>query len=102
MLLLGKIGAGQAGAVLVVDDKGEVAKEGVVVLVGRGVEVEVRGVEGQRLDSAVLAAQVSDLTGLGSRSIALDFSACLVGVQVRQRLGAVAVLGDGLAMEMVG
>lgn len=101
-LLLDEVGAGETGAVLVVDDEGQVAEVALVVLVGGGVEVVVGGVEGRLLDGAVLAAQVADFAGLGVLLVAGDLGASLIGVEVSEGLGAVAVLRNSSLVKVVG
>jgi hypothetical protein len=82
----------------------EVAKEALVALGRRRKQVEVRRLElvVARGDLAVLAAQVADLARLGRVRVARRRRRAPVGVQVGQRLGAVAVGGDGRLVQVVG
>ena len=86
------------------DDDAAVAEEGADALDRGRVEVGVRRLEsaGRGRDLAVLAAQVADLAGLGRVGVAGGGLAADEGVQVREGLGAVAVLGDRGDVEVVG
>lgn len=98
-------GAGDAGLVREVEDDATVAEEGAEALDGRGVVVDVRRLERQvlaRHDLAVLAAQVTDLARLGGRRVAGRVLAADIRVQVREGFRAVARLGDGVDVEVVG
>lgn len=81
----------------------EVAEEGRVRRVQRGVQVGELGPEGAGAlgDGAVLAAQVAHLARLGGFGVARGLLAALVGVQVRPSRGAVAIIGDGTGMDVV-
>jgi hypothetical protein len=87
-----------------VHDDAEVAKEALVALGRRRKQVEVRRLElvVARGDLAVLAAQVADLARLGRVRVARRGGRAPVGVQVGERLRAVAVGGDGGFVEVVG
>jgi len=85
-----------------VKHKGEVAKVGLVALLGRSIQVVVLGAVGGRLDGAVLARQVTDLARLGLGRVALDLGARSVGIEVTEGGSTVAVLGDSRLVEVVG
>ena len=87
------------------DDYGAIAEKGADALLGRGVQVGVGLLEGAVLvgdDVAPLAGQVAHLTGGGLLGVAGGRFAADEGVQVGERLGAVAVFGDGVDVEVVG
>lgn len=99
-----KVSTSQTLAIRQVDNHTAAAKEALAVL-GRGrKQVEVGCLERvlARRDLAVLAAQVADLALLGGVGVAGRGVAALVGVQVAQRAGAVAVGRDGGFVEVVG
>lgn len=73
------------------NDKGQVAEEGLAILVRRCVGINIVHVKGVTGDLAVLATQVTDLARSRAGGIAWDFGAGAEGVQVRQGGGAVAV-----------
>ena len=75
------------------DDDGAIAKEGADAGLERDVRVgEAGGVAGSVCAGLpVLAAQVADLTSFWSRSIARWIFAAYIGIQVRQRAGAITV-----------
>jgi len=87
------------------DDDRAVAEEGADALFGRGVQIGVGLLEGAVLvgdDVAPLAGQVAHLTGGGLLGVARSCFAADEGVQVGERLGAVAVGRDGVDVEVVG
>jgi hypothetical protein len=98
--LLLKVGAGQARGVGVVDDKRTAAEEGLAVLAGGGPDVGVGGSERVRGDLAMLAAQVTDLAGVGSRRVTGRGLSTAEGIQVSLGRSAVAVNG-GSSVEVV-
>jgi hypothetical protein len=102
---LEEVGAGDARLVREMDDDRAVAEEGADALFGRGVQIGVGLLEGAVLvgdDVAPLAGQVAHLTGGGLLGVARSCFAADEGVQVGERLGAVAVGRDGVDVEVVG
>ena len=57
--------------------------------------------EGRRGDVAVFACKITDLACLGLGGVARGFFAALVGVQVGEGAGAVAVGGNGGVVDVV-
>lgn len=100
-LYLGEIGTGNALLVGEMEHDGPVAKEARRAFLERAIRIDVLCAKGVLRDIAVLAAQISDLTSLGFRCIARRGFTALVGVQMRERTGAVAIGGDGSNMQMV-
>jgi hypothetical protein len=84
-----------------VNDNTPVAEECANALGGRGELVIVRNLEGIRRDAAVLAAQIANLAGLREPRVARRVLAAEKRIQVGQRLGAVAVAGDRVDVDMV-
>lgn len=80
-----------------------VEEVGVRTLNERGVLVNVTGAEGGivRRNSAVLAGQIADLARLGLTLVAGGVLASLSRVKVSAGCCAVAVLGDGLGVNVV-
>lgn len=97
-----EVGARDAGLVGEVEDEAQVAEESLVAVGGGGKLVQVGGCEGVRGDSAVFAAQVTDLAGLREGLVAGGGVAADEGVEVRLGFGAVAILGDGSLVQVVG
>lgn len=96
-----KVGAGDPRLVGEVHDEAPVPEEGADALLERGVGVVEGELEGVRVGLAVLAAQVADLAVLGGLGVAGGVLAADEGVEVGERLRAVAVLGDGGDVEVV-
>lgn len=84
------------------DDEAAVAEEGGVALERRRELVQVGRLEGVRRDGAVLAAQVADLARLLQGLVAGHRVAADEWVEVGRGVGAVAVAGDGLVVQVVG
>lgn len=99
---LDEVGAGDAGLVGEVHDETPVAEEGAGALYERGVGVVEGELEGVGVGLAVLGAQVADLAGLGALGVTGRVVGSDEGVEVRERLRAVAVLGHGGDVEVVG
>lgn len=100
-LLSGEICTANTGLVGEVDDDRKVAKVRRVVLVGRGEEIDVFLRPCLSGDVAVLAAQVTDLAGLGLARIADGDLATVVRVKMSAGASAVAIGGNGLGMDVV-
>lgn len=83
------------------EDEAPVAKEGAGAANEGGVVIGVGG--GKRVvgDLAVLARKVANLAGLGGGGVAGGALAALEGVEVAQSIGAVAVGGHGLVVDVV-
>lgn len=86
-----------------------VPEEGALAFDERRVPVDVGGVEGGAVlpagggvDEAVFAAQVADLAGFGGGGVAGRRAPADVRVEVGEGLGAVAVVGHGGVVEVVG
>lgn len=85
--------------------KTAVSKKGANALLCRGKVVGKSGLEGavvaRRGDGAVLACEVADLARLGPCWVAGSRFAALVGVEVGEGAGAVAVVWYGLVVDVV-
>lgn len=82
------------------EDEAAVAEEGAGALDDGEVRVDV-GLFVVDGDGAVLAAQVTDLARLGLGAIALGGLAADEGIEMGESLGAVAIFGDGVNVEVV-
>lgn len=97
-----EVGAGQAGCVGGMDDDGAVTEEAGGTLAGGGIEIKVGNLESTIAGNVtVLAAEVSDLTGLRCGRIARGLFTADVRVEVREGSGAVTGGGDGLVVDVV-
>lgn len=97
----GEVGACDTGLVVEVDDDGAVADEATQTGQCGCVEVEVLLGQTGAVDGAVLAAEITDLAGLRLGRIAERVFAALVGVEMGEGAGAVAVGGNGLVVDVV-
>lgn len=99
-----EVGTSDPRLVGVVEHDAAVEEVGAGALDERGVLVEVRGAEGvlARGDGAVLAGKIANLARLGLGLVADRVFAALGRVKVSAGCAAVAVLGDGVDMDVVG
>lgn len=85
-----------------VNDEAAVAKVCADAILCRDELIIERQLEGVRSDLAVLAAQVTDLASLGEVGVTRRILATNERVEMSQRLGAVAVGGNGVDVDVVG
>lgn len=100
-----KVATGQPRTVRPVNNDGEIAKEGDIIFLVREKVVGVKGLEGtivRSVDGSMFAAQVTDLAGLRRVDVTGSFVATLVRVKMGARSVAVAILWDGLFVDVVG
>lgn len=88
-----KVGAGQAGGIGVVDDKGSVAKEGRVAGLERSVRIGEFGDEWIRGNLAILSTEITDLARRGLGRVASREVATLGRIEVAESCSAVATGG---------
>lgn len=98
-----KVRARDASLVGEVEDEASVAEVRAADFLSEGrVRVVVGSLERVFRDLAVLATQITNLAGLGVLGVASRILPALERVEVSQRLGAVAVLGNGVDVQVVG
>ena len=97
----GEVGARQSGRVAAVDDDGPVAEERTHARQGRGVEVDVAGLEGTGGDVTVLAAQVADLASGGIARLTRRALAADEGIEMGESCGAVTVRRDRECVDVI-
>lgn len=96
------IGASEARAVVVVDDKAAIAHEGLVVGVQRDVVVEVRcGEARDRGNVAMLTGKISHFARLGLARIARGVFAAVHWVEMAASRIAAAIRGDWVLVDVV-
>jgi len=99
-----KVRAANSGLVGVMEDEAPVAKKCADALESRGILVRECSIERIKTlwDLAMLATEVTDLAGLAIIRVARWFLASGGRIQMGERRCAIAVVGNGGDVEMVG